>query len=144
MKKEYICYCGLYCENCAIKAKVGPAAEALYKEMCKAGYESFIDYLPSGTEFWKFLKYTAQNGTCNSCKDGGGDPGCKIRICAREKKVEMCPLCSEYPCAKITDFFGTHSEVYGDNLLLKEKGMDAWAKMQDERRSKGITFQDLR
>ena len=25
MNKEYICYCGLYCGNCAVKVKVEPA-----------------------------------------------------------------------------------------------------------------------
>jgi hypothetical protein len=27
-----------------------------------------------------------------------------------------------------------------DNALLREKGMDAWAKLQDERMVKGFTY----
>ena len=33
MNKKYMCHCGLYCENCAVKAKVEPASKALYEEM---------------------------------------------------------------------------------------------------------------
>ena len=40
--KEYICYCGLYCGNCAVKAKVEPASKVLYEEMKKAGFEDII------------------------------------------------------------------------------------------------------
>ena len=38
MDDKYICYCGLYCDNCAVMAKVAPAAKTLYDEMLKAGY----------------------------------------------------------------------------------------------------------
>lgn len=30
MDAAYLCYCGLYCENCATKAKVEPAANHLF------------------------------------------------------------------------------------------------------------------
>jgi len=33
MDRKYACYCGLYCENCAVKAKVEPAARVLFDEM---------------------------------------------------------------------------------------------------------------
>lgn len=29
MDRKYSCYCGLYCENCAVKVKVEPAAKVL-------------------------------------------------------------------------------------------------------------------
>ena len=143
MNKEYICYCGLYCENCAVKAKVTPAAKALYDEMLKAGFEAVIHYIPGGDGFWPFLKNMADEGICISCQDGGGDPGCAIRICAREKAVEMCALCDDYPCVKFDAFqgFGIYKK---DNDLLREQGMEAWAKLQDERRSNGFTYSDDR
>ena len=30
MDRKYSCYCGLYCENCAVKVKVEPAAKVLF------------------------------------------------------------------------------------------------------------------
>ena len=49
MDKKYMCYCGLYCENCATKAKVEPAAKVLYSEMKKAGFEDIVQFLPDGS-----------------------------------------------------------------------------------------------
>jgi len=139
MNKEYICYCGLYCENCAVKAKVAPAAKTLYDEMVKAGFESVIHYIPGGDGFWPFLKGMAEEGICVSCRDGGGAPGCAIRICAKEKAVEMCALCNDYPCEKFDAFqrFGIYKK---DNDLLREQGMEAWANLQDERRRNGFIY----
>ena len=48
MDRKYTCYCGLYCENCAVKAKVEPAAKVLFEEMKKAGFEEVIGYIPGG------------------------------------------------------------------------------------------------
>ena len=139
MDKTYICYCGLYCENCVVMAKITPAAKALYDEMRIAGFEDVINYIPGGDGFWPFLKGMAENGLCVSCKDGGGDPDCAIRLCAKEKEVELCAFCDEYPCGKIDAFQG-YSMIKQDNELIRAQGMDAWAKLQDERRQNGFTY----
>ncbi|MCK4654204.1 MAG: DUF3795 domain-containing protein [Candidatus Cloacimonetes bacterium] len=31
---------------------------------------------------------------------------CPIRKCCREKNISNCAYCSDYPCEKITEFFG--------------------------------------
>lgn len=46
MDKKYSCYCCLYCENCAVKARITPAAQVLYKEMKAAGFEEIINMIP--------------------------------------------------------------------------------------------------
>ena len=142
MDKKYACYCGLYCENCAVKAKVEPASKTLYEEMKKAGFEEIVHMIPGGDNFWPFLKGMADNGVCASCHEGSGNPGCAVRICAKEKGVEMCALCDSYPCEKFTEFFAGYPVLEHDNALLREKGMDVWSKLQDERRSKGFTYSD--
>ena len=140
MDKKYICYCGLYCENCAVKAKIGPASKALLEEMKKAGFEEIIHFIPGGDGFWPFLKNMAENGLCVSCQEGGGNPGCAVRKCAEEKGVEMCAFCDSYPCDKFTPFLSNYPTLKSDNELLREKGIDSWAKLQDERRAKGFTY----
>jgi len=142
MVKKYACYCGLYCENCAVKAKVEPAARVLFDEMKKAGFEDVINFIPGGDGFWPFLKGLATDGACISCKDGSGDPGCTIRICAQGKGVDMCALCQDYPCDKLTAFFERNPVLESDNALLRGKGWDAWAALQDQRKSDGYTLQD--
>ena len=142
MNNKYACYCGLHCENCAVKVKVEPASKVLYEEMKKAGFEEIIHMIPDGGRFWSFLKSMVDPGICVSCKAGGGNPGCVVRICAKEKGIEMCALCKFYPCEKFTKFFEGYPVLKGDNLLLREKGAEAWLKLQAERREKVFTYTD--
>ena len=145
MDKKYACYCGLYCENCAVKAKVEPAAKVLFDEMKKAGFEEVISYIPGGDGFWPFLKGMALDGVCVSCKGGSGNPGCVIRICAKEKNVEMCALCGDYPCDKLADFLKAsvgYSVLEQDNALLRDKGWDAWLELQAKRRKAGFIYSE--
>jgi hypothetical protein len=142
MDKKYTCYCGLYCENCAVKVKVHPAAKALRAEMEKAGFGDVINLIPGGDGFWSFLTLMAENGMCVSCRDGSGNPGCAVRICAKEKGVEMCALCGSYPCEIFGEYFEGYPLLENDNVLLRDKGWEAWAKLQDERQASGFTYAD--
>lgn len=56
MDRKYACYCGLYCENCAVKVKDEPAAKVLYEEMKKLGFEGIMQFFQDGEKFWPFLK----------------------------------------------------------------------------------------
>jgi hypothetical protein len=138
MDKKFACYCGLYCENCAVKVKVEPAAKVLYDEMRSAGFEEVISFIPGGEGFWPFLKSMADDGVCVSCRDGSGDPGCAIRICAKEKGVEMCALCEDYPCDRCAAFLKItkYPTVEHDNALLRDNGWEAWSILQEGRREK--------
>jgi len=142
MDRKYACYCGLCCENCAVKVKVEPAAKVLYDEMKSAGFEDVISFIPGGEGFWPFLKSMAIDGVCISCQDGGGDPGCAVRLCAREKGVEMCALCKDYPCDILSVFLNRNPVLEHDNALLRNEGWDAWAELQDKRLGSGYTYQD--
>ena len=142
MNPKYICYCGLYCENCSVKVKIEPAAKTLQEEMKKAGFEEIIQFIPGGDKFWSFLKGMVDPGVCVSCKEGSGNPGCAVRVCAKEKGVEICALCESYPCDKFTAFFEGYPVLKSDNLLLKEKGIEAWSVLQDERKKSGFTYRD--
>ncbi|MCL2317877.1 MAG: DUF3795 domain-containing protein [Methanomassiliicoccaceae archaeon] len=142
MDKKSICFCGLYCENCIVRAKINPAAKVLYDEMRTAGFEPIINYIPGGAGFWPFLKETAEGRTFTTCQEGCGIPDCKIRACAREKSIELCALCESYPCVHFADFLKRIPLLEKDNLILREKGFEAWSKLQDERRAKGFTYQD--
>ena len=133
VKKEFTCYCGLYCEACAIKVKVFPAARVLYDEMMKTGFENVVSNLPGGDVFWQFLKDIAENWVCVSCREGSGMPDCKVRECAKGKGVSMCALCESYPCGVFLDFAAGYEELKKDNEMLREKGWAAWAAMMDAR-----------
>ena len=142
MEKKYICYCGLYCKNCAVKVKVEPASKILYEEMKKAGFEDIIHMIQGGDNFWSFLKEMVNSGVCISCQGGGGNPNCTVRICAKEKKVEMCALCDSYPCETFGKYFEGYPMLRKDNELLRKEGMNVWSKFQNERCERGYTYSD--
>jgi len=142
MDENLICYCGLYCGNCAVKARVHPAAVKLRDEMEKAGFGDVINAIPGGGDFWKFLSGMVSEGICVSCQKGSGNPGCAVRKCAQEKGMKMCALCESYPCDLFQKYFKGFAGVFRDNDVIREKGMKAWSKMQDDRRKKGYTYAD--
>jgi len=142
MDENLICYCGLYCGNCAVKARVYPAAVKLRDEMETAGFKDVINAIPGGGDFWKFLNGMTDSGICVSCHAGGGNPGCAVRKCAQEKNVKMCALCGSYPCNLFNEYFKGFLLLFRDNELIRGKGMNAWSKMQDERGKKGFTYSD--
>jgi hypothetical protein len=80
------------------------------------------------------------NWICTACSEGSGNPGCKVRTCAQEKGVEMCALCENYPCELIDNFDEGYPVLKQDNALLREKGWDAWGRLQDERRALGYVY----
>ncbi len=140
MDRELACYCGLSCENCAVMTKITPAAKTLYTEMVNGGFEGIMHLLPGAEGFWPFLKTMATEGICISCKAGSGNPACEVRVCAKEKGVEACAFCDDYPCAKINALMEGLPVLEQDNALLRDEGWDAWGKLQDERRARGYTY----
>jgi hypothetical protein len=84
----------------------------------------------------------AEDGICVSCRDGGSNPGCAIRACAKEKGIEMCAFCDGYPCEKFNDMFKGISTLEHDNDLLRKSGWDAWSALQEERLARGYSYQE--
>ncbi len=142
MDKRFVCYCGLYCENCSVRAKVKPAANALRDALSGEGLDRYIGYIPGGEGFWPFLEGMAGEKVFTSCIKGCGNPDCKIRICAKEKHIEACAFCESYPCAHFDDMLRDYPMIAEDNRLLKEKGFDVWGALQDRRRAQGFTYQE--
>jgi hypothetical protein len=125
--------------------KVEPAARVLYDEMKSAGFEDVISFIPGGEGFWSFLKGMTDNGMCVSCRDGGGNPECAVRLCAKEKGIEMCAFCQDYPCDKFDTFLKVtagYPVLEQDNALLRDQGWKAWLVLQERRRESGYTYQE--
>jgi hypothetical protein len=127
-------YCGLYCGACEIL------------NACRRGLETGVkarwEDLPEG-----FRQHIRQAEIiCRGCKTEtvfAGCQGCRIRDCAREKKVESCILCRQYPCEhterlaelvqKNKDFL-PHCRVMLKNLdTIKDRGPGQWLKQQEEK-----------
>ncbi len=72
-------------------------------------------------------------GKCQVLKNYGFSGNCKIYACVKEKGVEFCSDCSDFPCdllhplAHGADKFPHNLKVY--NLcMIKKMGLEEWAK----------------
>lgn len=85
-------YCGLYCGACEVLV-----AHLNAKERGKAArWEDLPPFLVQNMP--------EAEAVCHGCKTDtvfAGCRGCPMRNCAREKQVEFCFECEEYPCAII-------------------------------------------
>jgi hypothetical protein len=88
---------------------------------------------------------TAEN-RCGGCKSDVVHPGwcsiCHLKSCAREKKIDWCYQCEEYPCKKITAFFEDpeypyHREAADYQQMIKTQGKAIWLEKMKKRWSCG-------
>jgi hypothetical protein len=143
---KYVTYCGLYCRQCSNMTYIPRQAKALYNTLKREGFDFFGPYESEKfNDFWEYLQELAdQDRTNPGCRGGCGDPNCKVRICAREKDVEVCVYCDEYPCDNFEMLIKRYPALLGDGQKLKEIGIDAWLEAQEERCSRGYCFSDSR
>lgn len=126
-EKELIAYCGLYCGDCfSYKGRVAELSKALRKELRQAKFDKIAGFL--GTlPFFKILQdYQKCYGVLGvlvrlrcekSCRDGGGNPFCKIRQCCQKRKLKGCWQCDEFQgCKKLEFLTQTHNDAHIKNL----------------------------
>jgi hypothetical protein len=142
---KLVTYCGLYCALCAQRGRIPSQAQALRESMVKEGYEFWGKEIPEFNEFWGFLTNLSQPDTsCPGCRQGGGPPFCTIRKCAREKGLEICVECDEYPCRRIHAIAEGYPTLLSEGKRIQKIGIDAWIKEQEERVKTGFAYVDIR
>lgn len=140
-----VTYCGLYCGLCSVKTRIPRQAQKMQAAMQKEGYEYWAREIPGFKEFWKFLGDLAKIDSECGCRKGTcGAPFCAIRKCARKKGVDVCVTCEEYPCKMVESIAKGYPMLLADGKRLKEIGLDAWIKEQEERGKTGFAYVDIR
>jgi hypothetical protein len=144
-KLSLVTYCGLYCPLCAQRGRIPRQAQALKESMAKEGYEFWGRELPGFEAFWMFLSDLADpDKGCPGCRQGGGYPPCAIRACARERSVEVCAFCEQFPCERIQSFAQVYPTLIADGERLRKIGIDAWIAEQEQRAATGFAYADIR
>ena len=142
---ELVTYCGLYCGLCAQRGRIPHQAYALRESMVKEGYESWGKELPGFNGFWSFLIDLCEpDKACSGCRQGGGPPFCSIRKCARERQVDICVSCEEYPCKRVLRIAKGYPTLIADGKRRQEVGIEAWIQEQEERAKTGFAYVDIR
>jgi len=86
---------------------------------------------------------TVEKVRCNGCKNGGCTTiggKCDTLECAKEKKIEFCYECGQFPCSRLqplADYAATapHNLKVYNLMTIKNRGIEAWAaEIKDIRR----------
>jgi hypothetical protein len=125
MSKDLIAYCGLYCGSCSFKVAFDTNDKDHILKM-----PSQYDHLKNNPiEF------------CPGCRQDNQCGDCDIRDCARNREIDYCSLCSDFPCDKLERFNADgkphHAESISNLNLLKEVGESKWLETQNEKWSCG-------
>ena len=92
--------------------------------------------------FWQYLQNLVELDC--TCRTGGGPPDCKIRQCAKQKNIEVCTQCKEYPCKLIQALAEHYPTIIQDGKHLQKIGLEKWVKEQEERAKRSVVYADIR
>ena len=147
-KTDLIAYCGIYCGGCGIyKGRVITIVAKDLKELIES--YSYPDWVPkfgridfNFEEFRKGLDYlTKRDSGCYTqvpCKEGCGCPECKIKECAKERKIELCFECKDFPCEHFSQFGEDwRIAMVKEQERFKKLGIKEWIEVQIQRAEKG-------
>lgn len=138
--KNLIAYCGLYCGDCYMyQSKIADLARDLRKELRQAKFEKSAELLSKLPFFKPLINYrqcydvlgTLVRFRCKkTCRDGGGPPFCKMRICCQKKDFNGCWECVEFEtCEKLNFLKPVHNDAHRKNLrIIKKQGTKKFLK----------------
>ncbi len=125
--------CGLNCRKCMafIDGDIRKHAEELKRllgafDNYARRFSSFDPVFENYPPFRELLDYFV-DGDCKGCRSGDCVyPNCGVMPCHRQKRVDFCFQCDEFPCEK-TNFDPNLKERWiRTNTLMKEKGVEAY------------------
>lgn len=131
-KPELLAPCGLYCGDCyANTGEIADQARDLRKTLRSRRFKDYAKAIPF-KEFKHYEECYACLGAMvklrcrKGCRQGGGNPYCKIRICADKKGFQGCWECSEFQdCNNLKFLESTHGERHFKNLRkLRRSGVE--------------------
>jgi hypothetical protein len=93
---EMVGYCGYRCHMCAARSDDPEVRQSLVD-----GWRKYFGH----------EHYTVENVRCDGCRSDGrvADSECTVRPCARERGVDSCTACDDFPCDRIKRLLATGS-----------------------------------
>jgi len=140
-------YCGLYCNACGIRqGKLKDAVNNLRDVIASFGIDKNVSDLAnweSGFRHYDGFKQFMEGlvkifGYCPGCLEGGGDPNCKVRSCAKQRNYRTCTECAEAKICQKLDPYRKYFELALESI--KENGVKGYAEELQRRVGKGYTY----
>ena len=142
-------YCGLYCNSCGIRqGKIKMAVTNLRDILAVYGFDKMMPELakwePSFQHHNEFNQVmdglVKMFGGCPSCLQGGGDPNCKVRSCAKQKDYRTCAECNEAEtCEKLAPYrkgYGLISTLQS----IRQDGIERYAEEMQTKVDEGYSY----
>jgi len=143
-ERDLLAFCGLYCGACGLRDLKEPA-EKMKQILDAYNYGEIAKFIPGMEEYPAFEKtlteFTKQ--FCPGCRQGGGNPNCVIRICAKERGFNTCADCNEMPCEKAKFITEGYPSVIENLKRIKKIGSDKWLEEQREKVAAGFSYTDM-
>jgi hypothetical protein len=110
-------YCGLYCNACGIRqGKIKTAVNNLRGIIAAYGFDKMMPEL---------AKWEPSFG----CFQGGGDPNCIARSCAKERGFRTCADCDEAEtCENLAPFRIGFEGLLSGLKIIRQKGIGIYAE----------------
>ncbi|MFC1971027.1 DUF3795 domain-containing protein [Chloroflexota bacterium] len=131
-------YCGLCCADCFnYKGEIADLARDLRKKLREAKFDfvsrGLAKYFKDFTNYeqcYQVLGAMVRLRCKRSCKNGGGNPSCKVRNCCQKKAICGCWECAEFEICTKLDFL---KPIHGDAILknlkkIEEHGIEVFLK----------------
>ena len=141
MDREHILHelapCGLDCSRCVSCAS--GTVKKLSDELTAAlaGFEKkaqlFAKMAPALEGYTSCMQvlHHFSSASCSGCRSGGGKfPLCAVKDCYKEKGVDFCGGCDEFPCGRNSFPDQFKAMWIENNTMIKELGIEAFYSQQ--------------
>jgi len=132
--------CGLDCVRCARyeQGEISTHSSALLAKLgnFKAMAAKMSGFFAPFTQYDSFeetLKFFA-SASCGGCRAGGSKlPGCTANSCSKERGVDFCGECEEFPCEKNEYNPQLKERWLSNGEAIRKNGVEAFYKAQSEK-----------
>ena len=146
-------HCGLHCNACGIRqGKIKKAVNDLHKIIAVYGFDKAMPELANWEPSFKHYNEFDQVmnglvkmfGYCPGCLQGGGDPNCKVRSCAKVKGYRTCAECNEVescePLAPYRKGYGLTAALQS----IKQNSIEKYAEEMQKKVDEGYSYLEER
>ena len=145
-----VSYCGLYCNACGIpQQKIKTAVNNLRDIIAAYGFDKIMPELAKWEPSFKHYNEFDQVmnglvklfGDCPGCVDGGGDPNCKVRSCAKQKGYRTCAECSEAEtCENLAPYRKGYKGLTPALQNIRKNDINKYAEEMEKKVAKGYSY----
>jgi len=84
-------------------------------------------------------------GDCPECLQDGGDPNCKMRLCAKQKGYRTCAECAEAEtCEKLASLRKGYKGLIKALQNIRQNGIQKYAEEMQRKVAKGYSYLEER